>query len=225
MSRFEVKKETCPLREKSGRRASLTTKGESGAFGKEQSLKTRPAAHWRATSGGVAERPGFARRQTPTLELQARRPPRQPSPCRLRPRNQGPKRTSGRRGRRPTRRPAGSPRTHDSVRHSRRDPRSKNKWFARSKLPRAPCNRRRRAPSSPQICPSCGSRRGIILNFPFAVKTPRRGRGRRRSSRSGRSPCPIRRCARAHTRASCCRTSSRCRRRRPRTRRAPAPSR
>ena len=96
MSRFEVKKETCPLREKSGRRASLTTKGESGAFGKERSLKTCLAAHWRATSGDVAERPGFARRQTPTLGLRASRPPRQPSPRRLRPRNQGTQRTSGR---------------------------------------------------------------------------------------------------------------------------------
>ena len=149
VSRFEVKKETCPLREKSGRRASLTTKGESGAFGKERSLKTHLAAHWRAMSGGVAERSGFARRQTPTLAPRASRPPRQPSPRRLRPRNQGTQRTSGRRGRKPTRRPAGSPRTHGSVRRSRRDPPSKNKESARSKLPRAPCNRRRRAPSSP----------------------------------------------------------------------------
>ena len=140
-----MKKETYPLREKRGRRASLTTKGESGAFGKERSLKTHLAAHWRATSGDVAERPGFARRQTPTLAPRASRPPRQPSPRRLRPRNQGTQRTSGRRGRKPTRRPAGSPRTHGSVRRNRRDPRSKNKESARSILPRA-----RRTPSLSQ---------------------------------------------------------------------------
>ena len=209
-----MKKETCPLRKKSGRRASLTTKGESGAFGKERSLKTCPAAHWRATSGGMAERPCFARRQATTQGQRGRCRPRRQSHCRLRPKNQEIQRTSGRRGRRPTRRPAHAPRKHGNVRRSRRDPRSKNKGSARSKRPRAPCNWRRPVPSSPQICPSCGSRRGIILNFHFAVKTPRRGRRRRRSSRSGRSPCPIRRCARGRSGASCCRTSSRCRRRR-----------
>ena len=137
---------------KSGRRASLTTKGESGAFGKEQSLKTRPAAHWRATSGGVAERPGFARRQTPTLGLQARRPPRQPSPRRLRPRNQGTQRADGRMDRMRTRRQAGYPRTHDTLRHIHQDHRNKNRRFARSKLPRRPCSRRRQAPRSSSIC-------------------------------------------------------------------------
>ena len=166
---------TSPLLEKKrGRYAFLTTKGESSAFGKVRSRKTCPAAHVRATSGGAAEESGFALRQTPTQGQRGRCRFRQPSHRRLQPKNQGTQRTDDRINRMRTHRLAGFPHTHDTLRHIHQDHRSKNKRFARSKLPRAPCNRRRPAPSSPQICPSCGSQRGIILNFPFAVKTPQR---------------------------------------------------
>ena len=145
--------ETSPLLEKkSGQYAFLTTKGESGAIGKERSRNTCQAAHVSATPDGSSEKTGVARRQTPMRGQRRSGSSRQASPRRLRSRNQGTQRADGRMDRMRTRRQAGYPRTHDTLRHIHQDHRNKNRRFARSKLPRRPCSRRRQAPRSSSIC-------------------------------------------------------------------------